>query len=55
VLKSRIAAICLLMLCLYGCTESTEKSKTERTGAVGVTSQDIDDLGKPVAPAKNPN
>ena len=63
VLKAKFSAVCLLVLCpclslclsLCGCTESTEKSKTERTGAVGVTSQDIDDLAKPAAPAKNPN
>lgn len=56
VLKSRISAACLLALCLCGCPESTEKSKSERTGSVGgVTSQDIDDLGKPASPAKNPN
>jgi hypothetical protein len=55
VLKSKISALCLLTLCFYGCMESTDKKPSERTGSVGVTSQDIDDLGKPVAPAKNLN
>jgi hypothetical protein len=54
-LKSKISAVCLLTLCLWGCTEATDKSPTQRTGSVGVTSQDIDDLGKPAAPPTTPN
>jgi len=55
-LKSRISAVCPLILCLCGCMEATDnKSATERTGAVGVTSQDIDDLGKPATPPKKPD
>ena len=56
VLKSKISAVCLLTLCLVGCMESADDKKpSERTGAVGVTSQDIDDLAKPATPPKNAN
>ncbi|HEY3966254.1 MAG TPA: hypothetical protein VGM05_16965 [Planctomycetaceae bacterium] len=53
-LKSKISAACLLALCLCGCPEeaANNKAPTERTGAVGVTSQDIDDLGKPAPTPK---
>jgi hypothetical protein len=50
--KVEIAAACLLSVFLCGCLESTTESpKSTRTGsAVGVTSQDIDDLAKPDKP-----
>jgi hypothetical protein len=51
-MKSKIAATCLLSVCMCGCPEEpTNKKPSERTGSVGVTSQDLDDLAKPVAPA----
>ena len=52
-LKARISAACLVALSLCGCPEPANKAPTERTGAVGVTSQDLDDLGKPAAPPKS--
>ncbi|HTI52084.1 MAG TPA: hypothetical protein VL475_14070 [Planctomycetaceae bacterium] len=53
--KTEIAAVALLSLSLWGCVESTDqKSESSRTGAVGVTTQDIDDLAKPVGKPKEP-
>jgi hypothetical protein len=53
--KFEIATIGLLSLSLWGCVEATDDGqKSSRTGALGVTTQDIDDLAKPAAatPAK---
>jgi hypothetical protein len=50
--KVEIAAVGILSVFLCGCPESASESpKSTRTGsAVGVTSQDIDDLAKPDKP-----
>lgn len=53
--KLEIAAVGLVTLSLWGCVEGTDDAqKSSRTGALGVTTQDIDDLAKPAAapPAK---
>ena len=50
--KIEKAAIALFTLVLCGCLESTGESPKTRTGSVGVTSQDIDDLAKPDAKPK---
>jgi len=47
--KSEFLALGLLTLSLCGCPEQAGESKSTRTGSVGVTSQDIDDLAKPVS------
>jgi len=47
-----IAAIGFLSLSLCGCPESTGESPKVRTGSVGVTTGDIDDMAKPDAKPK---
>jgi len=53
--KSKIAAVCLLPLCLCGCPELSSESPKVRTGSVGMTTEGIDDLAKPDSQAKVPN
>jgi hypothetical protein len=51
--KIEMAAIGLLTMFLCGCPEATKESPKTRTGSVGVTSQDIDDMAKPDAKPKD--
>jgi hypothetical protein len=45
--KAEITALSLLTLCLCGCPEATTESPKARTGSLGITTQDVDDLAKP--------
>jgi len=51
-LKARILLTSLLALFVVGCTEEKPQNPSTRTGSVGVTTQDIDDLAKPDSGAK---
>jgi hypothetical protein len=45
--KAEITALSLLTMCLCGCPDSTSESPKARTGSMGITTQDVDDLAKP--------
>jgi hypothetical protein len=46
--KAEITVVSVLTVCLCGCPDATNESpKATRTGSLGVTTQDIDDLAKP--------
>ena len=46
-LKTKILLTSLLALFVVGCTEEKPQNPSTRTGSVGVTTQDIDDMAKP--------
>jgi hypothetical protein len=45
--NAEIIAVSLLTLCLCGCSDLTSESPKARTGSLGITTQDVDDLAKP--------
>ena len=53
--KVEIVAVSLLTLCLCGCSDLTSESPKARTGSLGITTQDVDDLAKPDASSKVQN
>jgi hypothetical protein len=45
--KAEITVVSVLTLCLCGCADATTESPKARTGSLGITTQDVDDLAKP--------
>lgn len=54
-LQIRISAACLMVACLAGC-EGSDLDASKRTGALGFTTEGVDDMGRSVAakPAAQP-
>lgn len=48
--RNEVAAVGLLCLGLVGCGEWPDTGAKSRTGALGVTTQDVNDLAKPASP-----
>ncbi len=53
--KAEITALSLLTMCLCGCSDLTSESPKARTGSLGITTQDVDDMAKPDAQPKIQN